>query len=285
MESTLIDRLKLAAHTLPKSQGLAADFIVKNAREAAFMTIEQLAQRVGTSTATVMRLAVGLGYGGFTDMIRELQEYCLRHPNLKDRFLQNDTSISEDELWVRVVEKHVQNIYETMELVDDKSLARAVELIENAGRIYIMGIKASYQAASYLYLGLHRLLQKCELIDSPVDDLGANLYAIRPGDLLIGLTLPRYTSPVSRALCIAHSRGVHTIAITDGYLSPAAKEADVLLPFCYRTLSFQYSPCAAMVIMDYLITAVANRHPERTTEALDGIETIMSRLQGPLSAR
>lgn len=281
METNLMDRLKLAAQTLPKSQGMAADFIVKNQREAAYMTIEQLASRVGTSTATVMRLATGLGYGGFTELIRELQEYLLSHPTLKDRFLQTDTTITEDELWVRVAEKHVQNIYATMELIDDRSLAHAVELIENAGRIYLIGIKACYQAASYLYLGLHRLLQNCELIDSPADDLAASLHAISPGDLLIGFTLPRYKSPVSKALSIARSRGAGTIAVTDGYLSPAAKEADVLLPFCYEALSFQYSPCAALVIADYLITAVSNRRPERTAEALDGVEAINAQLQEP----
>ncbi len=70
----LIEKLEHEIDTFtPRQRGLA-EFILQNPESLAFLTITDLAKRVGVSEATVTRFCATLGYEGYAHLCREVQE-------------------------------------------------------------------------------------------------------------------------------------------------------------------------------------------------------------------
>ena len=74
MDTTVLQRLEQKMEDLTSAQRKVADYILKNPTDVAFLTIEQLSGFIGVSVASVMRLAYTLGYTGFAQFQKDLQE-------------------------------------------------------------------------------------------------------------------------------------------------------------------------------------------------------------------
>ncbi|WP_205417301.1 MurR/RpiR family transcriptional regulator, partial [Klebsiella pneumoniae] len=67
----LIHKLQHKVAGLTEAQRRIADYIVHNPMEVAFLTVDKLASKVGTSTATIMRFSAAVGYSGFSELQKE----------------------------------------------------------------------------------------------------------------------------------------------------------------------------------------------------------------------
>ncbi|TKJ30819.1 MAG: hypothetical protein CEE40_03925 [Chloroflexi bacterium B3_Chlor] len=67
---------RIAQHyaRLGRNQKRIADFLTQEYREAAFMNGSAVSQRLDVDPATVTRLAQRLGYAGYPELLREIQE-------------------------------------------------------------------------------------------------------------------------------------------------------------------------------------------------------------------
>ena len=60
-----------------KGQKLIANYILNYYDKAAFMTASKLGQKTGVSESTVVRFALELGYAGYPEMRKALQEMAV----------------------------------------------------------------------------------------------------------------------------------------------------------------------------------------------------------------
>ena len=70
----LAHRIGLVTSPLSGAHRRAADFVLHNPLDTATMTIEGLAERSGTSTATVTRFVRVLGFSGYSEFRAALSE-------------------------------------------------------------------------------------------------------------------------------------------------------------------------------------------------------------------
>ena len=70
----LLQRLNHSGKRLSKSHRRIAECIVTHYDKAAFMTASKLGEYVGVSESTVVRFAAALGYDGFPQLQKALQE-------------------------------------------------------------------------------------------------------------------------------------------------------------------------------------------------------------------
>ncbi|MBR4142497.1 MAG: MurR/RpiR family transcriptional regulator, partial [Firmicutes bacterium] len=68
------DRILSAYDSLSKAQKKAADFIISNFDAAAMLSSIKLSLRAGISESTIVRLAYSLGYEGFSDLQKHIQQ-------------------------------------------------------------------------------------------------------------------------------------------------------------------------------------------------------------------
>lgn len=72
--SDLLVRLNKNYKTLSKGQKQLAAYITENYDRAAFITASKMGRIVGVSESTVVRFAYALGYDGYPELQKSLQE-------------------------------------------------------------------------------------------------------------------------------------------------------------------------------------------------------------------
>ncbi|NLG37987.1 MAG: MurR/RpiR family transcriptional regulator, partial [Clostridiales bacterium] len=70
----LVQRINEKYPSMSKGQKQISEFILNNYDKAAFMTALRLGDKVNVSESTVVRYAMLLGYGGYPELQRSLQE-------------------------------------------------------------------------------------------------------------------------------------------------------------------------------------------------------------------
>ena len=276
MDTTVLQLLEQKMDALTSAQRKVADYILKNPTEVAFMTIEQLSGLIGVSVASVMRLAYSLGYNGYAQFQKDLQEILRNRVAPPTRLEANVKKMGKSKLLVKCAELQINNIRKTVEFLSDEAIENAFSLISGATRIYVIGVRGSRVVAEYLHQGLNRLGIDCELLLPDSGRLHAVLTKISPTDLVIAISLPRYARRTVEVVRVAKQRGSRVLSIIDGYSSPIALLSDVFLPCAYESLAFQHSEIGAMFVADFLITGMATRNAKQTKLWLDELEKVVS---------
>jgi len=249
---------------------------LKNPTEVAFLTIEQLAGFVGVSVASIMRMTYVLGYTGYSQFLKELQEILRQRIAPPTRLEANVKKIGKNKLLVSCAELQMNNIRRTVGFLSDEAIDNAFDLILAAKKIHVIGIRGSFSVASYLNEGLNRLGIDCELMIPDSGRQQATLAKLCPDDLVIAISLPRYAKRTLEVVQIAKSKGARLLSLTDGYSSPLALASDVFLACAFESLSFHNSEIGAMFVADFLVTGVAYRDSQKTKQYLEEIEKVVA---------
>ena len=262
-------------HTFSKGQKKIANFILESYDKAAFMTASRLGKRVGVSESTVVRFAAELGYEGYPDMQKSLQKMIRNRLTSVQRIEVTNDRLGDQDLLSMVLQSDIEKIRQTLEELDRAAFDRAVDAIVAAKKIYIIGVRSSAALASFLYFYCNLIFENVALVSaSTSSEIFESLLRVGPGDVVIGVSFPRYSSRTVQAMSFARDRGADTVAITDSEASPLA-------PICRHTLrarsdmaSFVDSLVAPLSLVNALLVAVSQRKNDelaRTFQNLEGI--------------
>ncbi|MED3836361.1 MULTISPECIES: MurR/RpiR family transcriptional regulator [Peribacillus] len=277
MENPIL-KLKNKISELTETQQRVADYIIKNPVDVAFLTVDQLAGIVGTSTTTIMRLTFSLNYSGYTEFQKGLQELLRNRAAPQIRLEANLKDLNESDLWIRSAESQLNNIQSTVEMISTESLNKTVEMIVSADRIFCTSVRSGLPVAQHLTFGLNRLLGNCELIVADLSDWVDKGINFTSKDLVIATSFPRYARRIVEFAMAAKDNNAQIISITDSYSSPLVKYSDLVLPCNSSSIAFHNSPIASMLVADYLVSAIAINYPEKTKNRLDEINSILTKM-------
>jgi DNA-binding MurR/RpiR family transcriptional regulator len=291
------DRLNTALPDLTKSQRRVADYILKNPIQSAFSTVEEIARAVNTSTTTVMRLAVALGYTGFTEYQKIWQSYLKDKstPSIRLELSGNAGTSgaeprtggstarpsSEDQknnIIDKVSSVNFQNLAKTIDGLSYEAVMEVCRRINSAEHIYVYGIRSCYGPAHYLSYNLDRVLGNCDFAQRANTEIAECIRRINKKDVVIIFSLPRYVRNIVLFSKEAKKRGAFVIAVTDSYTSPYSGIADVI--FCAESVSsdFHNSILAMVFIVEVLISTVVDIDRGRTSKNLKAMENILDEL-------
>jgi DNA-binding MurR/RpiR family transcriptional regulator len=277
MEDPIL-KLKNKISELTETQSRVADYIIKNPLDVAFLTVDQLAGIVGTSTTTIMRLTFSLGYSGYTEFQKGLQEILRNQAAPQTRLEANIKGIEKDDLWGKYAENHINNIQNTMDMISHDSLEQTQKLIMSANRIICTSVRSGLPVAQYLTHGLNRLLGNTSLVVADVSDWVDNVVNMDDNDLVIAISFPRYARRIIDFARTAKMNGVKIISITDSYSSPLNSFSDLVLPCNSSSIAFHNSAVSSMFVADYIISALAINYPEQTKKRLDKVNEILTEM-------
>ena len=171
----------------------------------------------------------------------------------------------------------VDKLQSTLEELDRQSFEAAVNAIENAGNLYILGMRSSAALASFLGFYMNLIKENVRLIhDTTTNEVYEKMIHIGPGDVYVGISFPRYSSSSLKAMKYAKSRGATVIALTDNGNSPFAALADICLFAKSDMVSFLDSLVAPLSVINALIVAVAARRREDIAQTFGYLETLWS---------
>ena len=275
MNHDILTLIQENIHTFSKGQKRIANFILDSYDKAAFMTASRLGKRVGVSESTVVRFAAELGYDGYPDMQKSLQKMIRNRLTSVQRIEVTNDRIGDQDLLSMVLQSDIEKIRLTLEELDRDSFEHAVDAIVSARKIYIIGVRSSAAIATFLSFYFNLIFDNVVKVSAnTASEVFENLLRVGEGDVVIGVSFPRYSSRTVQAMSFARDRGATTVAITDSEASPLA-------PICTYTLkarsdmaSFVDSLVAPLSLVNALLVAVSRKKNDdlaHTFETLEGI--------------
>ena len=153
-----------------------------------------------------------------------------------------------------------------------------VELLLNAQHIYILGVRSSSFLAGYLNFYFHLLFKNVIYVqNTAAGEIYEQMIHIGPGDVMVGISFPRYSNMGIHAMQLAHDRGADVIAITDSQMSPLYSLATAALLVRCEALSYVDSLAAPLSLMNALILAVGQRKREEVSQVFAEMEQVWSK--------
>ena len=269
-------RLEECLPSLTKSEQRIASYLQASSDEAAFLTAAELARRLEVSEATVVRFARSIGFDGFPELRRCLQELFRLKVTPASRLRRKlaDLQGGQGHILAKVVAMEVEYLTEALHSVDPADFDRAAEILLSGQRIFVSGTGPSRILADLAQLRLRRFGIPTVAITESGRDVLEKLLLLQPGDAVLAAGFHRITGELEAVVDQAHARGCRTVLLTD-ILAPAFKgRADVILAARRGPVSTFHSLTVPMTIVNALVLAVAMARPEESVGALNRLQEL-----------
>lgn len=271
----LIQRIKKSMPRLSKGQKLIANYILQHYEKAVFLTAAKLGTIVGVSESTVVRFANELGYDGYPKFQQALEELVKSKLTAMQRLEVTTDRIDTNHVLRSVLQTDEEKIRYTIEHIDEEAFDASIDTIIKAKKIYILGVRSCAGLATFLGFYFNIIFENVKVVNTnSISEMFEIIHRIDKDDVMIGLSFPRYSKRILKALEFAKSKEASIIAITDSYLSPIAQYADHTLIGQSEMVSFVDSLVAPLSIINAIIVAVSLKKKDEISANLENLEKV-----------
>lgn len=275
MVEYLLERIQNSYSKLSKGQKLIAEYISNHYDTAAYMTAAKLGETVGVSESTVVRFAAEIGYDGYPNLQKAMQEMIRDRLTSVQRIGVASNRITSGDVLSSVLSQDIKLIKRTMEETSGESFNAAVKAIVNARTIYIFAVKSSFALARFLGYYFELIFGNVKIIETTSKtQMYEQLFRIDKQDVMIGISFPRYSASTVDAMRFASERGATVIAITDTKTSPVTAISDCVLLARSGMASVVDSLVAPLSIINALIVATVAEKRDEVTQTFKQLESI-----------
>ena len=269
-ELTLRDEIFQRMDELTPAERKVARTLLARYPAAGLESTAALAAAAGTSKPTVLRLLGRLGFGSYPDFQERLRTEATLSMSWSplNRAQASRAAPSDDSFFLRAVELRAQLVTRLHDTVPPGEIERAVSLL--AGRpkhVVVSGGYFSRFIARMLAMQLDQLIPNVDYAGEPRGaDVGKYLRAGRDSVAIV-FDLRRHELVSKEVVSMAKTCGASVILITDESLSPAAEEADIVLPVAVDGVPFD-SYAALLALTESLVDAVFHGAGEAAIERM-----------------
>lgn len=279
-EENLLSRMNTQYHKFSKGQKKLVSYITDNYDKAAFFTAAKLGETVGVSESTVVRFAIHLGYKGYPEFQKALEELVRNKLNSIQRMEVTYGRVPQSEILDTVLRADIEKIKLTMENIDHNAFELAVETILEAKSIYIVGIRSCAPLASFLGFYFNLLFDNVHLMHTnSSSELFEQMIHISKDDVIIGISFPRYSMRTLKALEFANNRNAKVITLTDSIHSPMNLYSSCNLIARSDMASIVDSLVAPLSVINALVVVLCMRKQREVTATLEDLEKIWDEYQ------
>ena len=132
MAENFQSRIEAVYHGLSKGHKKIADFITNNYQKASFMTAANLGKTVGVSESTVVRFATNIGFDGYPELQKYLQEMVKSHLTSVQRMEVAASRYEGSDFIDKTFSADAELIKSTRESISREAFAGSVEAINKA---------------------------------------------------------------------------------------------------------------------------------------------------------
>ncbi|GHI92909.1 MurR/RpiR family transcriptional regulator [Streptomyces olivaceus] len=262
---TLFDRPRLSP-----GQRRIAQYLIDHLHEAAFLSITDLADRVGVSQPSVTRFASAVGFSGYPALREQLQAVALGGrggPAEENRG--NELQAA--------VDAEIENLANLRR--DFADADRVIEVgreLAASAPLTVLGLRISVSLAEYFAYAARRIHPDVRLVTSGGTVAYDALLQSREagGAWVLAFSMPRHAHETLGAVRVARSAGLKVALITDLALGPLADEADVAFATGTGSRLVFDSYAAPGVMCAALLQAMTDADPGRTQARLEEYEHV-----------
>ena len=275
MDNLLAAKIQSKVDSFSKGQRRIAAYIEEHYDKVAFMTASKLGATVGVSESTVVRFATQIGYAGYPELQQAIQEMIRNKLTAVQRMEVTANRIGNSDVLDFVFNQDIDVIRRTMEETDHENFYRAVDAIVSARRIYILAARSALALGTFLSYYLTLLFENVLLVQSTSEgEIFEQMIRVDDRDAVVGISFPRYSKKIAKAMGFAHDRGAKVISITDSALAPIALSCDCLLLARSGIASIADSLCAPLSLINALIVMTSLKKSGEAKKVFRNLEDI-----------
>ena len=246
--------------TLTKVEKKIAEFFVKNPKKVMLLSALDLGKEIGVSDASVLRFSKIMGFNKFNDF-KNYIALELSETSPDDRIVKNwDNFISKNDIANKIVNAELENIKEFLLNVDFDQVNEAVEMIDEAKKIYFLGIGSSRAISQFMFWHIKRLGFNAEC----VNEGGLGLYEafshIKKGDVVIIFAFPRFLNDEIKAVKLAKEKKAKIITVTSNVFSEISFLSDIVFKISVENNGFFNSYIVPMELCNIILTALFEKN-------------------------
>lgn len=223
------------------SRRAIGEFIIKESTHLHEYSVQEIAEKTFTSKAALVRFAKALGFQGWKEFSRafvEEQNYQAAHYTDIDPNYPFAESDSTRDIISKMCSLQVESLLDTADLLDDKTLDQAADLLEQAEQIAIFGLNPNLQLAQLFVRKMLSIGKKIYIASS--SDVGMMAGTLTEKDCAIvisysGNTIDRVPMNL---LDWVEKNHVPVLAITSAGESQLSRIADCVLNISSRERLF-----------------------------------------------
>ncbi|MCC8194642.1 MAG: MurR/RpiR family transcriptional regulator [Deltaproteobacteria bacterium] len=249
-------------------------FLLQKPEEAAFMTIEGLAEVSGVSAGMVSRTVREMGFDGFADMQNQIRQVVRRNISRSARLRrarQEGASFRDTIRW------ELKNLARLIKLNSEETVQKAAGMLAKASAVHVLGLRSSFAPAYSLAFGLGQIREYVYLMDLGSGLLAEQAKRLAAGELMVLISFPRYVRESLLMAQEARTAGCQILAITDSFSSPLAMQADIALLAPFESSSYFNSTIAMYGITNALLVETAQALGEKGVQELERLNAIEQR--------
>ncbi|MEU5520497.1 MurR/RpiR family transcriptional regulator [Streptomyces sp. NPDC093250] len=262
----LFDRPRLSP-----GQRRIAQYLIEHIAEAAFLSITDLADRVGVSQPSVTRFASAVGLSGYPALREKLQSITLG-----TRTGAPAEEIRGNELQA-AVDAEIENLENLRrDFADADRVIEAGRALSASTPLTVLGLRISVSLAEYFAYAARRIHPDVRLVTRGGSVAYDALLQSREagGTWVLAFSMPRHAQETLTAVRVARSAGLKVALITDLALGPLVDEADITFATGTGSRLVFDSYAAPGVMCAALLQAMTDADPERTQARLDEYEHV-----------
>lgn len=273
--STLLTSIEQVYPDLSKSHKKIADFILNNYEKAAYYTAAKLGAETDISESTVVRFATHLGFDGYPEFQDALQEDIKGKLTTLQRMEIASLKMTNEDVLTKVMGNDRASIKATLEEVSREDFNNAAKALNNADKIYILGVRSSAPLANFIYFYLKMVYDSVVLITSASSsEEFEQIFKIKSTDVCLAISFPRYSKQVVKTLEYAKEKGAKIIAITDSDSAPIAPLATFVLTAKSNMASFMDSLVAPLSLINALIVEATMEKRDEVLDTFSELESV-----------
>jgi DNA-binding MurR/RpiR family transcriptional regulator len=255
---------------LSPAERQVAEVVLRDPEAVAFGTVARVAERAGTSGASVVRLASRLGFPGFSGLQAAVQSAIgqqLRPAVERIRAERGSDVVS------RTLQAELGNVQRTLAAVDPQPFASAVRLIADRRR-HVIVVAGDAETGVGAMFATALSLVRDDVSQATGSDVAVarQMAACRADTVVVAIDLRRYERWVVEHVTRTVAAGATAIAITDSLLSPLAARATVSFTVSAEGAGVFDSHVGTLALTNALVTGAAARLRRSATDRLDAVE-------------
>ncbi len=276
----IISRIKELYSNMSKGHKRIAQYITEHYDQAVFMTAARLGAELGISESTVVRFAAGIGYEGYPEFQKALEEWVKGQLNSVQKIGVKYGGSTQSEIVTSVLTADIEKIQDTIENLDSNAFETAANTILEAQNLYIVGLRSCEPLARFLHFYVNMIRGNVYLLSTTsVTEMFEQMIRINEKDAIIGISFPRYSMRTLKAMEFANDRNAKVIAITDNIHSPMNLYSSCNLFARSDMVSIVDSLVAPLSLINALVVELCLKRPDAVKENLEMLEETWNNYQ------
>lgn len=261
-----LEKIKNNLGSLTKSEYKVAKYFLENTNDFAFETLDTIANKIKTSTTSVIRFCKKNGFDGYKPLQEDVRLNFKSHLTLPDKLKITSKTKKNDTDYNKYAYNAVSCIEKTFNSIPHARLSETVSAISKAKRIFCFGMKESYALAHYAYTRFLTVRNNVFMLSAGQSGEIESVLSLNKDDVCVVFIFHRYTKQAPQILKLIKKQGATTILITSPPYDQLEEDATIVLPTFVDISGIKNSAAAPVCLTDCVCNALV---AEIGSDALD----------------